>query len=155
MDGKQNLKIEASLQIGKSASEVYEAIVNPDHMQNYFISESNGRMESGKDLVWKFPEFKSSYPIHVEKLTVNKSIRFRWDFKTKNVGLIVEIRLKELGENQTIITISEKEMNQDEIGLKWLQNNSQGWANFLACLKAYLEFGINLRKGGFDYLRES
>lgn len=29
--------------------------------------------------------------------------------------------------------------------------NTEGWANFLACLKAYLDYGINLRKGAFDF----
>lgn len=32
--------------------------------------------------------------------------------------------------------------------------NTDGWANFLACLKAYLEYGINLRKGAFDFLKK-
>jgi len=30
--------------------------------------------------------------------------------------------------------------------------NTGGWANFLACLKAYLEYGINLRKDSFDFM---
>jgi uncharacterized protein YndB with AHSA1/START domain len=38
----------------------------------------------------------------------------------------------------------------NEEGIKWLKCNTEGWANFLACLKAYLEYGINLRKGAFD-----
>jgi dihydrofolate reductase len=28
--------------------------------------------------------------------------------------------------------------------------NTEGWANFLACLKAYLEYGINLRWSGHN-----
>jgi len=39
------------------------------------------------------------------------------------------------------------------MGIQWFGGNTEGWANFLACLKAYLEFGINLRKGGFDFMR--
>ena len=27
-------------------------------------------------------------------------------------------------------------------------------SNFLACLKAYLEYGINLRKGAFDFMKD-
>ena len=42
-----------------------------------------------------------------------------------------------------------------EAGIKWLKGNTEGWANFLACLKAYLEYGINLRKGAFDFMKES
>lgn len=39
------LEINTSLQIDKPAEEVFEAVVNPEHMKNYFISESSGRME--------------------------------------------------------------------------------------------------------------
>jgi hypothetical protein len=27
-------------------------------MTKYFISESSGRLESGKEVIWKFPEFE-------------------------------------------------------------------------------------------------
>jgi len=45
-------------------------------------------------------------------------------------------------------------MDNDEAGIKWLKSNTEGWANFLACLKAFLEYGINLRKGAFDFMRQ-
>jgi uncharacterized protein YndB with AHSA1/START domain len=41
----QILEIKAAIQIQKSAGEVFEAIVNPKKMSNYFISKSSGRME--------------------------------------------------------------------------------------------------------------
>ena len=53
----KTLEVKAALQIQKPADEVFEAIVNPDKMSNYFISESTGRMEEGKNLIWRFPEF--------------------------------------------------------------------------------------------------
>ncbi|MDR2039959.1 MAG: hypothetical protein LBQ60_18715 [Bacteroidales bacterium] len=34
-----------------------------------------------------------------------------------------------------------------------LQNITEGWANFLACLKAWMEYGINLCKGAFDFMK--
>lgn len=33
--------------------------------------------------------------------------------------------------------------------------NTEGWANFLACMKAYLEYDIQLRKGAFDFMRKN
>ena len=33
-----------------------------------------------------------------------------------------------------------------------LKGYTAGRANFLACLKAYLEYGINLRKVAFDFM---
>jgi len=53
----------------------------------------------------------------------------------------------------TVVTITEKGRENDEAGLKWFMGNTEGWANFLACLKAYLEYRINLRKGAFDFLK--
>jgi len=42
----------------------------------------------------------------------------------------------------------------NENNLKWALGNTEGWANFLACMKAYLEYGINLRKGAFDFMKK-
>ena len=53
----KQLEIKVAMQIQKPIHEVFEAIVNPQKMVNYFISESNGIMEEGKELIWKFPEF--------------------------------------------------------------------------------------------------
>ena len=30
--------------------------------------------------------------------------------------------------------------------------NTEGWANFLASLKAWMEYGVNLRRGAFDFM---
>jgi hypothetical protein len=58
--------------------------------------------------------------------------------------------LKPMQDNTTFVSITEKTRDNDEKGIKWLNSNTEGWANFLACLKAYLEYGINLRKNAFD-----
>ena len=64
------------------------------------------------------------------------------------------MKLSTVGDNFTLVKISEKSMENNEAGLKWLSGNSFGWSNFLACLKAYLEYGINLRKGSFDFMKK-
>jgi len=68
--------------------------------------------------------------------------------------LLVEITLTIKENNSTLVSVTEKSRNNDEAGIKWLKGNTEGWANFLTCLKAYLEYGINLRKGGFDFLKQ-
>jgi len=55
----------------------------------------------------------------------------------------------------TVVTITEKSRDNDEAGIQWLVRNTGGWASFLACLKAYLEYGINLRKGAYDFMKET
>lgn len=149
----QTLEIKAALQIQKPAHEVFEAIVDPAQMSNYFISESTGRMEEGKELTWRFPEFDMDVPVRVGKIEQDNYISYYWENEDKE--LLVEITLTPKENNSTLVTITEKSMPNNEAGIKWLQGNTEGWANFLACLKAYLEYGINLRKGAFDFLRNN
>lgn len=148
----QKLQINVALQVQKPIHEVFEAIVNPEKMTNYFISESTGRMEEGKNLIWKFPEFDLKFPVRVGKIESNKYISFYWEDSGEEHS--VEISLSESLNNSTLVSITEKEMENNEAGLKWLSGNSFGWSNFLACLKAYLEYGINLRKGSFDFMNK-
>jgi uncharacterized protein YndB with AHSA1/START domain len=70
-----------------------------------------------------------------------------------SVELLVEMTFSPKGRDSTLVTITEKSRKADEAGIKWLKGNTEGWANFLACLKAYLEYGINLRKGAFDFMK--
>jgi uncharacterized protein YndB with AHSA1/START domain len=144
------LESNATIQIQKPIEEVFEGIVNPSQMTKYFISESSGRLESGKEVIWKFPEFADKFPVKEIKNEINRSISFVWDPET-----VVKITLEKLPDNSTLVRVNEngKELNEDN--LKWALENSGGWANFLACLKAYLEYGINLRKGAFEFMRKN
>ncbi|WP_037317281.1 SRPBCC domain-containing protein [Salegentibacter sp. Hel_I_6] len=146
------LEIKTALQIAKPKAEVFEAIIDPEKMKHYFIAESSGMMEERKSISWKFLEFEEYVPVNVRKLVPNKLISFEWE-GAKDKNLLVEISLKEVSKTSTLVKITEGKMEADEMGIQWFGGNTEGWANFLACLKAYLEFGINLRKGGFDFMR--
>ena len=143
------LEIKTTLQMAKPAHEVFDAIIEPSKMSNYFIQKSTGKMEEGKTVQWKFPEFDMEFPVRIDKIEKDKYISFYWYMD--DLELLVEITLEDKAGN-TVVTVTEKSRNNDEAGIKWLKGNTEGWANFLACLKAYLEYGINLRKGGFDFM---
>jgi uncharacterized protein YndB with AHSA1/START domain len=143
------LEIKASLKMQKPLHEVFEAIVDPSKMSNYFISKSSSRIEEGKTIIWKFPEFDMEFPIRVAKVETDKYISFFWnDFDEQETN--VEISLYPKEDESTFVTVTEKSRPNDTDGIKWLKGNTEGWANFLACMKAYLEYGINLRRGAFD-----
>jgi uncharacterized protein YndB with AHSA1/START domain len=145
----QDLEIKASLKMQKPVHEVFEAIVDPEKMKNYFISKSSGRMEEGKTLTWQFPEFDMQFPVRIGKVEKDKRITFSWTDPNGNETTVV-VSLKPMGDSETFVTVTEGTRAHDEEGIKWLQRNTEGWANFLACMKAWLEYGINLRKGAFD-----
>lgn len=148
---KKELTIKVAIQILKPVSEVFEAIVDPEKMANYFIAKGSGRMEEGKEIEWKFPEFDMQFPITVGKIEKDNYVSYYWDVNEKKN--LVEITLAPFGKD-TVVTVTEKGMENNEEGISWLMGNTEGWANFLACLKAYLEYGINLRKGAFEFRRE-
>lgn len=146
--GNQKLEITASIAIQKPGYEVFEGIVDPAKMSNYFISQSTGRMEEGKSLIWRFPDYDGEIPVRVGKIEKDKYVSFYWGDKSDE--LFVEMNLSTY-KGSTVVTITEKSRDNNEAGIAWLKGNTEGWANFLACLKCYLEYGINLRKGAFDY----
>lgn len=146
------LIVETKIKILRPREEVFSAIVDPAKMSRYFISQSSGRMEEGKTLSWRFPEFEMEFPVYIGKIVKDTFISYSWEIDNKR--LVVEMTLEAAGDQSTIVSIVEKNMNNDEIGIKWLKQNTEGWANFLCCLKAWLEYGINLRKGAFDFLKD-
>lgn len=143
------LETNAALQIQKPIEEVFQGIVNPDKMTKYFISESSGPLETGKEVVWKFSEFEDRFPITKVKTEPNTLASFVWDPET-----VVTITLEELPDKSTLVRVNESGKEHNEENLKWALENSGGWANFLACMKAYLEYGIQLRKGAYDFMRK-
>ena len=150
----KELEIKSALQIAKPREVVFEAIVDPQKMAHYFISESTGRLEEGKTVQWKFPEFDMRFPVTAKKIEKPSIIEFDWE---GSPGKTLEVRfsLENIVKDKTIVKITEGKMPVDEEGLQWFGRNSGGWANFLACMKAYLEFDINLRKGGYDFMQKS
>ncbi len=140
----------ATIQIQKPVSDVFEGIVNPEHMTKYFISESTGRMETGKELVWKFPEFPDECPVKNVEVEPSRSVSFVWD-----VGTVVMITLEAQHDGSTVVKVVEDGKAYNEESLRWVIGNTEGWANFLACMKAYLEYGMSLRKGAFDFMKKA
>lgn len=144
---KMKLKSQARIQIQKPIEEVFEGIVDPAKITKYFISESSGRLESGKEVIWKFSEFADMIPVKKIEIEANHLISFVWDPET-----VVTITLENLADKSTLVRVNENGKELNEANLKWVIENTEGWANFLACMKCYLEYGIQLRKGAFDFM---
>ncbi|SJZ77525.1 Uncharacterized conserved protein YndB, AHSA1/START domain [Chitinophaga eiseniae] len=143
------LIISASMRIAKPPQEVFEAIVDPQKMRNYFIASGSGRMVEGETVVWRFAEEAVNYDIPVKKVVKDKEIHFEWEGAPQHTTQ-VKIILSPSPNGGTLVKVTEGTLPLDEKGLKWFSQNTFGWTNFLDCLKAYLEYGIHLRKGAFE-----
>jgi len=60
----------------------------------------------------------------------------------------VTITLQPLPRGATVVHVKESGWPADAEGIANCVQQTQGWMHMLCCLKAYLEHGINLRKGG-------
>ena len=58
------------------------------------------------------------------------------------------ITLEPAPRGATVVHINESGWPPDAEGIANCVRQTQGWMHMLCCLKAWLEHGINLRKGG-------
>lgn len=145
------LTANAKINVLRNIEEVFDAIINPKHLSQFFISNATGPLENGTTVHWSFPEIDGSFPVIGKEIRPYEYISFDWSGGGENQ--YVEIKLSRFGTNATTVEVIEHEMEMSEEGVQLLKQQTEGWANFLACLKAYLEYNINLRKGAFDFMK--
>ena len=140
--------LQVNLQMGilKPIHDVFEAIVDPGKMNKYFVSKSSGRMENGKTLRWEWEDFDAEHEVRVEKIEQDKFISFKWD--GSGIECTVNISLEKVDTSHTLVKIVEEKWKADFDGAKKCSGQVEGWTHFLCCLKAYLEYDVNLRVGG-------
>ena len=153
MKKPEKLRISTKIQVAKSREDVFQTITDRKELSKFFISEASSNLKAGKHIIWKFPEFKFvEFSIEVLEVEYPEIIILTWEGAENHITTVT-FELTEIEKNQTLVSIVEEGMQNDDEGIAWLGRNSEGWANFLACLKAHLEYGINLREGAFEFLR--
>jgi uncharacterized protein YndB with AHSA1/START domain len=143
---KQKLKVDTRLRIARSPHEVYEAIVDPDKMSRYFISSGSGRLDAGKTVTWKWADYGVECVVRPGEIDPVRRVCFSWS--ASNTEASVEFTLKPDGEDATVVRVTETGWPTDAEGMARCLQQTQGWVNMLCCMKAWLEYGINLRSGG-------
>ena len=149
---QKKLTAKATLQIQQSSAKVFEAITDGEIMKNYFIASSTGGLEEGKTVEWNFPEFPEKFPVTAKAITPNTYISFDWSGGVE--GMLVEIFLEAQADGSTVVKVTEHAAENNEKGIAWVIGQTEGWANFLACMKAWLDHGIRLRKGAFNFMKQ-
>jgi uncharacterized protein YndB with AHSA1/START domain len=137
-----NTEIKTKMKIIRPVNEVFEAIVDPKKMANYWFSSGTGRVEPGETITWRYDEYNAEGNIYVSDVVENERIVFSWGGEGQET--IVAITLEKLDKSTTIIQIIESGLkeNDPEMVNKML-GQKEGWVYMLTCLKGYLENGIN------------
>lgn len=142
------LGFRVSARIAKPVADVFDAVVNPRKLSAYFttVGGASAPLVAGTTVTWW-----GGVSVAVDEVVPNKSIVLRWDstapageasYKTR-----VEMNFEPLDDGATLVTIAEAGWRAGEASLQKSYLNCEGWSQMLCCMKAYLEYGINLREG--------
>ncbi|MDG2524077.1 SRPBCC domain-containing protein [Stenotrophomonas sp. HITSZ_GD] len=140
--------------IGQPVVRVYEAVADPDQLARYFTTGgARGRLVSGATVWWDFHDFPGEFPVQVIEATPPERIVLEWDSnepvpegeaprRTR-----VTFAFDATDDGRTRVEISESGWAGTDTGFRASYGNCMGWSQMLCALKAWLEYGINLREG--------
>lgn len=157
------LKFKVAAHIARPVSEVFEAVANPAELSRYFTTGgAKGRLETGATVMWDFHDFPGAFPVEVVEVVKDQRIVLSWEANdgapsdgdaavTASAGYktTVTMTFEALEDGRTLVSIAEEGWRQTPGGLKASYGNCQGWTQMLCAMKAYIEYGINLREGMF------
>jgi len=140
------LKFQVQLKIRRPVAEVFAAVVDPGQLTGYFVQTSSGALAQGQTVTWSFAEAPAPFPVKVREVVANERIVIEWP--ADGYDTRVEMTFTPLDGGDTMVGIAESGWPDDEKGQQLSYGNSGGWMHMMCCLKAYLEYDINLRAGG-------
>jgi len=151
-----DLKFQIQTKIQKPIEEVFDAVYNPEKLSGYFTNGgSSAPLDEGTQVEWRFAdnldEEPISGPVTVKQVIPNELIVIEWE-ADKGRMIRTEMNFEKAGPDETIVRISESGWQETQDGLNRSYGNCMGWSHMVMCLKAYLEYGINLRKGAYEGL---
>lgn len=71
-------EITSKMRINRSANEVFEALVDPEKIGNYWFSSGSSRLEEGKKITWIYQEYNAELTIKVVEVEQDKRIVYKW-----------------------------------------------------------------------------
>jgi uncharacterized protein YndB with AHSA1/START domain len=137
-----------SARISKPVGEVFDAVVDPNKLGAYFVTTGGGAsapLVEGSTVIWW-----GDVPVEVEKVVRDEKIVLRWDggaVEDQDYKTRVEMKFDRLDDGGTMVTIAEGGWQESQAGLQKSYLNCEGWTQMICCMKAWLEYGINLREG--------
>jgi len=142
-----DLKFQVQTKIMKPVEEVFDAVANPAKLSGYFTKTATP-MKAGETAIWTFPEFSSmEVEVKITQLIPKKLIAFSWESQEgPEYQTHVEIHFEPYNGKSTLVKITEWGWKETQKGLNSSYGNCQGWMHMTLCMKAFVEFGINLRK---------
>jgi uncharacterized protein YndB with AHSA1/START domain len=141
---KSEPEARAAMLIRKPVREVFEALVNPDITTKFWFTKSNGRVEEGKTLEWRWEMYDLTERVKVRSVKKDQLISLA--FPGEKMESLVEINFSARDDGNTFVSVVNKNWDMaDPAVIDHVVGATEGWTLVLAAMKALLEHGIALR----------
>lgn len=129
--------------INKPIREVFEAVADPQKLCRYFTTTASGGLDSDETVLWTWGDIQSE--VYVDEFIDGSRIIFRWEAYKVPYETICTISFSPVSESTTQVIIEETGWQNDQAGLESAFEHCAGWQHMLLCMKAWLEYGLDLR----------
>jgi uncharacterized protein YndB with AHSA1/START domain len=133
----------------RPVADVFDAVVSSERLGHYFVNGASGDLTEGAEVIWRWDHYGENTVV-VRKIVQNELVELaldsrEWEKTTSEAYEVLVIFEFEQLEDGTMLSISEQGWKTDAEGLKGSHDNCGGWSSMAMCLKAYIEYGIDLR----------
>lgn len=133
--------VETQMLIRKPVREVLRAFIDPAITTKFWFSKSNGLLEVGKTVEWRWEMYGVSTNVLTKQIIPDKLISTEWGDPATTVDYV----FTPLTDDTTYVVIRNYGFNLtgDDL-IKAVMDNTGGFTTVLDGLKAYLEHGLQL-----------
>jgi uncharacterized protein YndB with AHSA1/START domain len=132
-----DLVAKAKMLIRSPAAAVFNAFVQPDLITKFWLEKTTGPLRAGATVEWEFLVPGATERVSVTALDEPRHLAFTW----LNGHLNVEIRLRELPGDLTVVSVEARGFEQGADAVAQVVNATEGFGIVLCDLKTWLESG--------------
>jgi uncharacterized protein YndB with AHSA1/START domain len=102
-------------------------------------------------VTWDFHDFPGAFPVEVKHAVPDERIVLEWKANEPGAdyNVTVTMTFAPVEEGRTRVEIAESGWRDTDAARQASYGNCMGWSQMLAALKAWKEYGINLREGAY------
>lgn len=140
----EKIKFTVAVRVAKPIEEVFKAFTDNEILSSYFVTAASAPIKAvGDKITWSWGEHKTD--ITVTEFEENKKVSFTWPAYKVDYDLNCTFEFETV-DGKTRVVVTEEGWKDDEAGINSSLMNNAGWKDMLLCMKAWVMYGVDLRK---------
>lgn len=140
----EKIKFTVAVRVAKPIEEVFKAFTDNEILSSYFVTAASAPIKAvGDKITWSWGEHKTD--ITVTEFEENKKVSFTWPAYKVDYELNCTFEFETV-DGKTRVVVTEEGWKDDEAGINSSLMNNAGWKDMLLSMKAWVMYGVDLRK---------